>query len=145
MTKRPTKKQTFQSYHDHILQKPTKRKSIPTKPTIACEDVLEHEVLSGCMSWLSKRRIIGDRNNVGKFDPRDTGELMQFGIVDGGDWIGLLPNGRHLEIECKRGRGGTLSVGQQKRRKKILMNNGVYLIVHSAEELELLMEKYLKG
>ena len=140
---RRTKKQIFSAYHDHILQKPNIKKPIQTHPTIPCEDVLEHVVLSDCMSWLKKRRIVCDRNNVGMFTVPGSG-MCRFGIKFGGDIIGCLPSGRHYEVECKRGRGGSLSIGQQERRKKVLMDNGVYLVVHSVYELELLVEKYLR-
>jgi len=59
-----------------------------------------------------------------------------YGIVGSGDIIGLLPSGRHLEIECKSGRGGRLSTAQQKRMADIRGNNGLYLVVCSVEELE---------
>lgn len=143
MAKRKTKKEIFSTYHTHICADANIQKPIQTKPTIPCEDVLEHDVLKDCMSWLRKRKIVADRNNVGMFRVPGSG-MCRFGIKFGGDIMGLLPNGRHLEVEAKRGRGGKLSVGQQERRKKILMNNGVYLVVHSAEELEMLMEKYLR-
>ena len=58
--------------------------------------------------------------------------------------MGCLPNGRHFEVEVKRGRGGSLSSGQQKRKRKIMSNNGVYLIVHSVEELEKLLVPILR-
>jgi hypothetical protein len=117
--------------------------SIGTKPTIPCEDVLENVVQEECIEWLGKHGIIGDRNNVGTFSVPGSG-MRRFGIKDAGDWIGLLPNGRHIEIEFKRGKGGSLSNGQQKRKRKIMSNNGVYLIVHSAEELEKLLMPILK-
>lgn len=142
MTKRRTRKEIFETYSTGILQQ-QKNRSRPTKPTIPCEDVLEKVVLSDCMGWLKKRRIVCDRNNVGMFTVPGSG-MCRFGIKFGGDIMGCLPNGRHYEVECKRGRGGTLSVGQQGRRKKVLMNNGVYLVVHSVEELELLMGRIEK-
>lgn len=104
--------------------------------------MLEADVLRGCMQWLKSHSIVCDRNNTGLIDVR--GGKMRFGIKGGGDIIGCLPNGRHYEIECKRGRGGSLSPGQQQRKRKIMSNNGVYLIVHSVEELEKLLMPILK-
>jgi hypothetical protein len=72
-------------------------------------------------------------------DIRGDGRKYRYGIKDAGDIIGLLPSGRHLEIECKRGRGGSWSLGQQHRCKIIRENNGVYMLVHGLPELEILM------
>jgi len=143
MAKR-TKKQIFSAYSDQISQKAKNPKAISTHPTIPCPDVLEHVVLADCMAWLRKRKIMCDRNNVGMFNVPGTSGMCRFGIKFGGDIMGCLPNGRHLEVECKRGSGGSLSVGQQARRKKVLMNNGVYLVVHSVEELEKLIIKVIR-
>ncbi|KKN71946.1 hypothetical protein LCGC14_0415920 [marine sediment metagenome] len=116
--------------------------SIGTKPTIPCPDVPESVVLKNCLEWLHKRGIVCDRNNTGLIDVR--GGKMLFGIKGAGDIVGCLPSGRHFEIEVKRGRGGSLSSGQQKRKRKIMSNNGVYLIVHSVGELEKLLMSILK-
>jgi len=51
--------------------------------------------------------------------------------------------GKHFEIETKRGSGGTLSAGQQKRMKDVRVNGGIYLVVHGVEELEYLMGEWV--
>lgn len=117
--------------------------SVGTKPTVLCENVLEKEVLNKCMHWLKVNRILCDRNNTGAGDIDGTGRTFRYGIKDAGDIIGCLPDGKHFEIECKRGKGGTLSLGQQKRMKKVRANNGVYIIVHGEPELKKLMGEYL--
>lgn len=139
-----TNKQIFSAYSDQISQIVKNLKAIPTHPTIPCPDVLEHVVLADCMVWLRKRKVMCDRNNVGMFNVPGTSGMCRFGIKFGGDIMGCLPNGRHLEVECKRGSGGSLSVGQQVRRKKVLMNNGVYLVVHSVKELNKFMGPMLR-
>lgn len=148
--KRKTKKQQFSALHDFIVGKPKGRAdgSITTHPTIPCADVLEAVVLTDCQVWLDQHGVVHDRNNVGKFEvqisPGKWGWRI-YGIIDGGDVMGCLShNGRHFEIEMKRGRGGLLTKGQQKRKFKILSNNGIYLIVHSAEELEKLFLPFLE-
>lgn len=145
MVKRITNKEKCRRLGVGIMQiihdgRPHGRKdgSIPTKPTIPCPDVLEAVVLEDVEKWLSVNRIMFDRNNVGAGDLDGEG-IRRYGIKSGGDIIGCLPNGIHLEIECKRGKGGVLSLGQQNRGTKVRQNNGVYLIVHSAEELEIMM------
>jgi hypothetical protein len=110
--------------------------SIGTKPTVLCENVLEGDVLKRCMSWLKARRIVCDRNNTGMGDIAGDGRKFRYGIKDAGDIIGCLPSGIHFEIECKRGTGGSQSLGQQKRMKKVRESNGVYLIIHGENELE---------
>ncbi len=114
-----------------------------TKPMIQCPDVLEAEVLASVMTWLRRNRIQCDRNNVGSGDLDNRGEYAVYGIKDGGDIMGCLPNGIHFEIEVKRGKGGVLSMGQQKRRDVIRKNHGLYLVIHGVAELELLMKGLL--
>lgn len=81
--------------------------------------------------------------NNGKGDLHGDGNIFTYGIIGAGDILGLLPDGRHFEVECKRGRGGRLSEEQQKRWKKIRENNGLYVVVHGVRELELLLGPYL--
>lgn len=113
--------------------------SIPTRPTVPCEDLPEADVLSGCLSWLEAHGFIADRMNVGAGD--FGGGFRHYGIAGAGDIIAIAPNGRHIEIECKAGKGGIWSVAQQKRCWKIRKNNAVYMIVHSVYELAHRFEK----
>ena len=81
--------------------------------------------------------------NVGKGTLGRTG-FFTYGIVGSADITGILRNGgQRLEIECKAGKGGRLSLDQQKFRQDIIENNGVYLIVHGVSELEFLMKGVL--
>jgi len=109
--------------------------SISTVPIIEVSDLSEAIVLAGCLEWLRARNIVADRNNVGSGQIGESG-FYSYGIKHGGDIIGLLPNGRHFELECKRGRGGRLSDGQQKRMRKVTDSNGYYFVIHGVEELE---------
>jgi hypothetical protein len=56
--------------------------------------------------------------------------------VGSGDIIGIGPGGVHIEIECKAGKGGLLSVAQQRRRDRVMSHGGKYTVVHSVNELE---------
>lgn len=106
-----------------------------TKAKVSCPDVLEAVVLKECLSWLRRRRIVCDRMNVGAGQIGISG-FRTYGIKGAGDIIGLTQQGIHFEIEVKRGRGGVLSLNQQKRKEKILANGGIYLIIHGVIELE---------
>jgi hypothetical protein len=118
--------------------KPQGRKdgSVGTRPTVPCDDVKEDEVLTDVTTWLGMHRVFYDRNNTGSGDIRGDGHMYRYGIKDGGDIMGCLPDGTHFELELKRGRGGSWSEGQQKRCDKVKDNNGVYLLIHGVPELE---------
>lgn len=152
-----TKAQKFGDFFDAFKcvkdGKPVKRSgakdgSIPTHPVVPCPDVSEHIVQNDCIVWLKRKRIFGNRSNVGTgtLVSQDkaglmsgSGTISRYGIKNAGDWIGLLPNGIHIEIEFKKGSGGRLTAGQQKRKVAIERNNGVYLVVHGVPELKFYM------
>ena len=116
--------------------------SIPTHPVVPVDETKnEAAVLKDCAAWLKHHGILCNRNNVGA-GVMGTSGFRSYGIKYGGDIIGLFPNGIHFEIECKRGKGGRLSKGQQKRMKDIRDNKGYYFIVHGVEELEYYFEGY---
>jgi hypothetical protein len=116
--------------------------SIPTTPCVSVVEQPEAAVLEECLDWLKRNRIWVRRMNVGKGTLGRTG-FFTYGIIGSADITGLLRNGRRLEIETKAGKGGRLSVDQQRFRQDIIDNNGVYLIVHGVEELEFLMKGVL--
>jgi hypothetical protein len=115
---------------------------IATKPVVPCPDISEREVLKGCISWLKRHRVGAKRLNNGMFDtgcgPR------QYGIKGAGD-IQCIHRGVHIEIEVKRGRGGVLSLNQQKHRDWVLLHGGIYMVVHGVEELEYYMLPILRN
>ena len=115
--------------------------SVPTHPVVPVPDWSEATVLFDCMAWLKHHNILCDRNNVGAGVMGNSG-FHSYGIKNGGDIIGLFPNGIHFEIECKRGKGGRLSKGQQKRMKDVRDNKGYYFIVHGIAELVYYFEGY---
>lgn len=142
--KKRTRAQQYSDYFEAIKcireGRPVKRAhakdgSIATHPVVPVEDKPEKDVLADCLIWLRKKGILCDRNNVGTGEMGASG-YYSYGIKNAGDIIGLLPTGWHFEIEAKRGNGGRLSLGQQKRQKDIKVNNGIYLIIHGIAELE---------
>jgi hypothetical protein len=143
MTKHQTKAQKFADLHtaykctiagESFRRENNKDGSISTKPTVTVEEKPEAEVLKDCIEWLRQHGIVADRMNVGAGD--FGGGFRKYGIEGAGDIIAIMPNGRHLEVECKAGKGGRWSLAQQKRATKIERNNAVYVIAHGVEELE---------
>ncbi len=155
MAKKQTKSQKCKDLFDAFKclqggEKPrrsgTKDGSIPTHPIVEVDKTkTEATVLIDCMIWLKEHDVLCNRNNVGAGQMGTSG-YYSYGIKNAGDIHGVLRNhnGRHLEIEVKRGKGGRLSLGQQKRMKEMQENNGIYLIVHGVEELEYYMIKKIK-
>lgn len=114
---------------------PRKDGSIATKPTTECQSLPETKVVEHCLKWLTGRGILADRLNVGAMPSRDGQRFSRYGIKGAGDIIACY-EGKHIEIECKRGKGGSLSIDQQIRREKVEQAGGLYLIIHGIEELE---------
>lgn len=151
--KKQTRAQKYADYADAIKamkeNMPVRRlhsrdRSIPTYPAVGVQHpYLEKYVLHDCLVWLRRKEILCDRNNVGAGQIGESG-YYTYGIKNAGDIIGLLPNGQHFEIECKRGKGGRLSLNQQKRMRNIRENNGLYFVVHGVEELEYLMKEHMQ-
>lgn len=142
--KRQTKFQKFNDLANAIGQirrgEPVKRigakdGSIQTHPVIDVPDVLEKIVLQDCLEWLKHRHIFCSRHDCGTVDVVGAGWAV-YGIKNSGDIHGLNKQGIHFELETKRGKGGRLSIGQQKRMQAIQQNNGIYLIIHGWQELE---------
>ena len=65
-----------------------------------------------------------------------TSGIYSYGIKNAGDIVGAIKSGIHFEIECKHGKGGRLSIGQQNRMLKVRKSNCYYFVVHGASELE---------
>ena len=137
---RPTKhQQCEEAYEAYRAAKTGTRpalawpKPIQTKPTVLVPPRPEAEVLAGCLKWLKARRVFCDRHDCGAGDFGSG--YAKYGIEGAGDIIGILPGGRHIEVECKAGHGGRLSVAQQRRMQDVRIAGGVYLVIHGAEEL----------
>ena len=118
--------------------------SIPTKPVVPVADLPEKQVVRNCIEWLRRHRIMCDRHDSGSFQ-NDRGQWGVYGIKHSGDIHGMLKNnwGKHFEIECKRGSGGTQSKGQQDRMKDVRENDSLYFVVHGVEELEHYMGEWV--
>jgi hypothetical protein len=106
---------------------------LPTKPSVPCNDVVESVVQEECYKWLNARCSC-ERNNTGLMDT-NRGSKYQFGMKGNGDLI-CCHRRIHVEIECKKGKGGVLSPNQQEKKAKIEENGGIYMIVHGLPELK---------
>ena len=123
----------------------TKDGSIRTHAVVPVDPKkLEHEVLADCLSWLKKHHVFCNRHDSGSFQ-NERGQWGCYGIINSGDIHGILKNnwGKHFEIECKRGSGSRLSVGQQQRMKDVRDNDSLYFVVHGVEELEHYMGEWI--
>ncbi len=116
---------------------------IATKPVVPCPDILEAEVLKECISWLKRHRVGVQRMNVTAIDIDGAG-IRQYGIKGAGDLL-CAYRGQYIEVECKRGRGGVLSLDQQKHRDWVHLYDSIYLIIHGVPELEYFMLPIIKG
>ncbi len=113
--------------------------SIATRPVVPCPDLPElgkGGVQDLCYNWLKARRVFCNTHACGS----GPGHAI-YGIKHSGDIHGILPDGRHFEIECKRGKGGRLKAGQQEREIAVWVAGGLYYTVHGIPE----MEHYFEG
>lgn len=109
--------------------------SVSTRPCVPCPPLPENEVMEITHEWLTRHGCTVDRLNNGAGHLDGSPNYGVYGIKGGGDWLGMLPNGRHLEVECKKGEGGLQSKAQFKRMMRVRRGNGVYVIIHGEPEL----------
>lgn len=155
--KRQTKLQKFNdlanAYHqihrgEKVKRIGAKDGSIRTHAVVPVDPkLLEHEVLADCLSWLKKHHVFCNRHDAGTFQ-NERGQYGTYGIKGAGDIIGIISpmvhgRGTHFEIETKRGSGGRLDTGQQKRLKDVRDAGGLYFVVHGVKELEFLMGEWV--
>lgn len=110
--------------------------SVGTHPSTPCPPLPEGEVMVLVKDWLERHGCVVDRLNNGAGYLNGRTEFGRYGVIGGGDFVGMLPDGRHLEIECKKGKGGTLSKEQSKRMRRVRRGGGVYEVIHGVPELE---------
>lgn len=112
--------------------------SIGTKPCVPCPDLPEGEVTKLCIEWLKRHGCrIKRLNNAAGHLILPSGvirDYQTYGIVGGGDFIGMFPDGRHFEVEFKKGKGGRQSRAQVEHMKWVLEGSGIYVIIHGIPE-----------
>ena len=136
----------FQRIADKLIGRKGVRKdgSIGTKPVVSVDsNATEDEVEELCNSWLERHGCVMDRLNNGAGVLGNSPNYYTYGIIGGGDQVGMLPGGRHLEVEYKKGKGGSLSRAQIDRMARVKRGGGVYIVVHGLPELEHKLKGYL--
>jgi hypothetical protein len=132
----------FSSIADKVagLAKPRPIRTRPAVKTNAPESV----VLRECLAYLTSIRSYYPLtfNRLSNGAGYTAGGFRSFGIRGAGDILAML-DGQHIEIECKSGKGGQLSLDQQQRQRAVEQAGGLYFIVHSREELAAKLEPYL--
>lgn len=98
--------------------------------------IKESVVVKQCLEYLDNKGIVAWRNNSGLLFIQ--GRRVQLGATGSPDIIGLTENGLFLGIECKSAIG-VQSDNQKAFETKIKASKGIYLLVHSKEELEQLI------
>lgn len=92
----------------------------------------ETKIVHDCMLVLQTHHIFAWRNNTGA--TWMNGRPVFYGLKGSSDIIGLLPDGRFLAVEVKSS-GGKQSDSQKSFERGVVNNHGVYLLVHTAGEL----------
>lgn len=101
----------------------------------------ESAVLKGCLEYLRLRGIYCWRNNTGAV--KNGNRFIRFGFPGSSDILGILPDGRFLAVECKRGKGGVVSELQKEFLHNIEENGGVAVVATSVEILAEKINVYL--
>ena len=81
---------------------------------------------------LSSHQIFCYSNATGSI--KGVNRYQVYGFVGSPDILGILPNGQYLGIEIKSG-NAVQNKNQKKFQKVINENHGMYLIIHSVEEM----------
>jgi len=96
--------------------------------------IKEGDVIKAVDEWLELHRIPHWRINSGALkDSR--GQLVRFGAKGMSDFFAIGPKGKAIWIECKRPRGGVVSVPQQEFIDCINKHGGIGIFVSSIESL----------
>jgi len=94
--------------------------------------IKETDIQHDMLDYLAYRGIEAWRNNTGAIYRR--GRLIRFGEKGSGDIIGVLKDGRHIEVEVKTPEG-ELSDDQKRHAHRVQRNGGVYIVATCLEEL----------
>jgi hypothetical protein len=103
--------------------------------------IKESDIVKDCLDLLTLRHIFHYRNNTGAVNVADS-RFIRFGAVGSPDIICVI-DGRFIGIEVKRPHG-RVSSAQREWHKQCAMAGGIVAVVHSAEELLEVIDKYNK-
>ena len=97
------------------------------------EGIRNHQnLLKKVLVHLSSVGIFCYANNTGSI--KGANRYQQYGFPGSPDILGILPNGQYLGIEIKTG-NAVQNKNQKKFKRKIDENHGMFVIIHSMEEL----------
>lgn len=118
--------------------------SMATKPLIPSMPwITETEVTTECVEWLRSHGCRMKRQNNGAGHLNNSPNYATYGIIGSADFTGMLPSGRRLEVEFKKGAGGVLSKDQIGYMEWTRAGGGVYVCIHGLAELKEKMKNYL--
>ena len=100
---------------------------------------LEHAVQDACLSALKALGYCVWRQNVGVV--KIEGRYVKFGTTGAADITGMMLDGRRLEVETKRRKGGVQSPDQKAFQAMIEASGGVYILAASVDDLLAGLEK----
>lgn len=109
---------------------------------ITSPDVPEAVVLKQCLDYLHLKGIYCWRNNTGAC--KAGSRFIRYGYKGSSDILGILPNGKFLAVECKRGKGGVISPEQHEFLSKIQSNGGFAIVAKSVDDLISALQIFFK-
>lgn len=109
------------------------RNGKPNKPR---KGRLEKSVMAAVLAYLELRAdTFGWRANVSA-GVLPSGQFARSNMRGVSDWIGLqAPAGRLIAVECKREKGGGLSIDQLRFRDNVVKHGGLFVEARSVEDV----------
>jgi len=102
--------------------------------------IKEADVLKAVDHWLTIKKIPHWRINSGALKT-ERGRLVRFGAKGMSDFHAIGQGGKAIWIECKRPKGGVLSVAQRIFLDSVNGHEGVGIVVSSIESLEMQLKE----
>ncbi len=96
------------------------------------------DLVNECLEWLAIEGIFAWPNNTGAL--KTDNRFIKYGKIGSADILGIQSWGQHLEVECK------IPPDYQKKPQEIHQrmvekNNGIYLLVHTVDELAMRLKR----
>ena len=105
-------------------------------------NTVNHEkLLKKCLILLSSNGFFTWKNSSGAVKGYN-GRFQRYGLIGSGDIIGMCPSGRFVCFECKTGKA-VQNKHQKTFEKAVKARDGIYIVIHSLEELKEWLATYL--
>lgn len=112
-----------------MKNRPASRKY--ARPVIASESMIVNQ----CIRYLHAINIFAWRNNTGGYRPEGGTRFIRYGFPGSADIFAIIPpTGLFCAIEAKTEKGKQ-SDKQKAFQERVEASGGIYLLVHSLEEL----------